>query len=78
MAKTQKADFVVEYENGMTITISVNRYTISRSNYWALRVAEQWQQEDRIPAGTIRAVRRIQPEEMQEGSALSLAQGPRR
>jgi hypothetical protein len=63
MAKTQRVEFVVEYENGLTTTISINRFTVSRSNYWALRVAEQLQHEYRIPAGIIRAVRRIQPGE---------------
>lgn len=71
MAKTQRVDFIVEYENGFTTVISINRFTVSRRNYWALRVAEQLQSEYRIPSGAIRAVRRIPSGDQQKDEALA-------
>jgi len=49
--------FVAEYEDGMTVEFSIDRWTLSLGEYAARIVAREQQQKGDLPPGEIRAVR---------------------
>ena len=59
MAKTERISLVIEYADGRTTTISLNRFSSTSSHYLVMLKVREWQEHERIPKGTIRSVRRL-------------------
>jgi len=55
--------FVVEYEDGRTTEVSIDRWTLSLGAYAAMLIARERQEKGDLPPGEIRAVRRNRPPE---------------
>ena len=58
MPENKQTWFVVEYEDGRTARIQIDRYTLSRGDYVARFVAMERQQDGDIPEGKIISVKR--------------------
>jgi hypothetical protein len=55
---SKRVAFVAEYEDARTVEFSIDRWTLSLSDYAARIIARERQEKGDLPPGEIRAVRR--------------------
>jgi hypothetical protein len=61
MTHNRAADvtFIVEYQDGRTARVSVNRTTLRAGAHVARFVAEEWPRNGRIPEGNIKQLKQV-------------------
>jgi hypothetical protein len=50
--------FIVQYKDGRTAFITIDRFTLRNGDHIARTIAREWQQGGRIPEGKIVSVKR--------------------
>ena len=55
----RRVKFVVDYEDGRTAELSIDRWTLSLGDYAAMLIARERQEKGDLPPGEIKTVRPI-------------------
>jgi hypothetical protein len=61
--KSDMVRFIVEYEDGGTCPMSIDRFTLRSGDHVARIIAREKQDGGQLPKGAIKAVRRAGPNE---------------